>query len=309
MKNKLLICLLFGVLSACTRDTDIELLPESAQLVINAHFSPDPTWQISVTNSISTDTSPLRLRNISNAAVEIYEDGVFKGNAQYMPPLTSSFGSEFRAFYTWEYLPEPGKEYELRVTAPGYAPATAKDRIPPVAAPVANPAYLSFDASRENITVEVALTDADPEASWYHLLFYYRAIDQPDVKLPVRNYRADFAIASDANGIFLEYLGSNGLLFDDKLFENGSRQMLLDLEAIPVAFSPPGTFATGIYEIQAELRSVSAAYYDYYASSVRQFELSASPFVEPIRVFNNVQGGLGNFSGYQSTFSDWVVIR
>lgn len=309
MKNKLLICLLFGLLSACIQDIDIELLPESAQLVINAHFSPDPTWQISVTNSIATGTSPLNLGNISDAAVEIYEDGVFKGNAQYVPPLTNSLGFEFRAFYTWEYLPEPGKEYELRVTAPGYPPATAKDRIPTVAASISNPTYLAFDASQENITVAVELTDTDPAASWYHLIFYYRAIDQPEIKLPVRNYRSDFAVSSDANGIFLEYLGSTGLLFDDKLFENGSRRMLIDLEAIPVAFSPPGTFVTGIFEVQAELRSVSAAYYDYYASSVRQFELSASVFVEPIRVFNNVQGGLGNFSGYQSTFSDWVIIR
>ncbi len=309
MKKKLFLLLLLAALSACIRDTDIDLLPESERLVINAHFSPEPTWLISVTNAISTGTSPEDLRNISEAAVDIYEDGVFKGNAQYVPPFISFFGSEFRAYYTWEYLPEPGKEYELRVTAPGYPPATAKDRIPTVAAPVANPTYLRFDASRENITVAVELTDTDPAASWYHLIFYYRAIDQPEVKLPVRNYRSDFTVTSDANGIFLEYLGSTGLLFDDQLFENGSRQMLIDLEAIPIAFSPPGTFATGIYEIQAELRSVSAAYYDYYASSVRQFELSASVFVEPIRVFNNVQGGFGNFSGYQSTFSDWVVIR
>lgn len=310
MKKKLLFCLLLAAISACTRDTDIVLLPESDRLVINAHFSQEPRWLISVTNSIATGTSPLNLGNISDAAVEIYEDGVFKGNAQYVPPTTvPNADSEFRAFYMWEYLPEPGKEYELRVKAPGYPSATAKDRIPAIAALISNPTYLSFDAGREAITVAIELSDTDPAASWYHLLFYYRAIDQPDIKLPVRNYRTDFGITSDANGIFLEYLGSNGLLFDDKLFENGSRRMIIDLEAIPFAFSPPGTFATGIYEIQAELRSVSAAYHDYYASLVRQFELSYSPFVEPVRVFNNIQGGLGNFSGYQSTFSDWVIIR
>ncbi len=307
MKQHLIFCLWIIALSACIRDADLELAPAPAQLVVNGHFSLDSIWNISVTNSIPTESSPLELTNVVDASVEIYEDAVLKGIAQYAPPFTIPGNDlEFRGFYIWQYRPEAGKEYELRVTASGYPTAIAKDRIPVLAGEISTLAYLRYNAGSETITLDVELTDTDPAASWYHLMFYIRRIDTPDDKRLMRFYEPEEQglFSSDVNG-FVTYWGNNlGLLLNDAIFENSRRRMLIDLDVLGLGLNTSSTF-----QVQAELRSVSPAYYNYYLSVLRQLELRDSPFSEPTRIFNNVQGGLGNFSGYQSTFSDWVNVR
>ena len=50
-----------------------------------------------------------------------------------------------------------------------------------------------------------------------------------------------------------------------------------------------------------ELRSVTEEYYRYFAGLSRQKQSSDSPFSEPVIIYDNIDGGLGIFAGYNSS--------
>jgi hypothetical protein len=55
--------------------------------------------------------------------------------------------------------------------------------------------------------------------------------------------------------------------------------------------------------IYVELRSITAEYYKYHSTLARQRMVRQDPFAEPVTIFNNIQGGYGNFSGFSPTVS------
>lgn len=310
MKNCKFLLLVAAIGAACAREADIDLIPQQARLVINGHFSDaDSVQYVSITNSIPLGESPLELKNISDAVVEVYEDKRLLGQASYTPSSLSIPGiPDFRAYYKWSYPTVPGKEYEVRISAPGYPDARAKDRLPLNAPFFSTPRYIGFNADNSTIAIEVDLSDSDTaRESWYHLLFFLRDKNRPEVRIPAQLVRPDNdneVVSSDANGIILNFGANFGLLIDDKTFSNNSRTLLLTLEAAGIAFNPPGTF-----ELQAEWRQISRAYYTYYVSVVKQLDLRDNAFAQPVLIFNNIQNGLGNFSGYRAARSEWISTR
>lgn len=305
MKNYRFLLLAVSIGLACTREADVDLIPQQARLVVNGHFNDaDSVHLVSITNSIPIGESPLNLKNIADAVVEIYEDQQLLGQASYTPSSLNIPGiPDYRAYYAWRYPTVPGKEYEVRISAPGYPAARARDRLPLHAPFIATPRYLGFNADNSTIAVEVDLSDADTGESWYHLLFFFRDKNRPDVRIPAQLVQSDNdneIVSSDANGIILNFGTNFGLLIDDKTFTNNSRTLLLTLDS----FNSPGTI-----ELQAEWRQVSRAYYDYYASVVKQLDTRDNAFAQPALIFNNVVNGLGNFSGYRSVHSEWISAR
>jgi hypothetical protein len=308
MKNYNFLWLAVCLFLACTRETDIDLIPQNARLVVNGHFSDaDSVQLVSITNAIPIGVSPLQLRNISDAVVEVYEDQRFLGQAQYMPPALIIPGAQdLRAYYAWDYPVAAGKTYEIRVSAPGYPAVSARDRLPDMApATIATPRYLGFNPANSTIAVEIDLEDLDAAPNWYHLTFFIR-VKNTETRSPtiMVSPDGDELVSSDANGIILNFGSNFGLLIDDKTFSNGSRTLLLTLEASGIGFNTPGTF-----ELQAELRYVSRAYYDYHVSVVKYLEIRDNAFAQPALIFNNIQNGLGNFSGYRVARSAWIETR
>lgn len=53
-----------------------------------------------------------------------------------------------------------------------------------------------------------------------------------------------------------------------------------------------------LIRVHVELRSITDAYYKYHSSLTRQLIVRQDPFAEPVTIFNNIEGGYGNFSGF-----------
>ena len=51
-------------------------------------------------------------------------------------------------------------------------------------------------------------------------------------------------------------------------------------------------------EVFVELRTITESYYKYHSSLARQLIVRQDPFAEPVTIFNNIEGGYGNFSGF-----------
>lgn len=56
-----------------------------------------------------------------------------------------------------------------------------------------------------------------------------------------------------------------------------------------------------------ELRSVTEEYYKYHCSLARQLIVRTDPFAEPVTIFNNIEGGYGNFSGFSMDVDSFAL--
>ncbi|HJW28791.1 MAG TPA: DUF4249 family protein, partial [Saprospiraceae bacterium] len=63
----------------------------------------------------------------------------------------------------------------------------------------------------------------------------------------------------------------------------------------------------GLNRVYVELRTITEAYYKYQSSLARQVIVRQDPFAEPVFIYNNIDGGYGNFSGFSSSISSFDV--
>ena len=56
-------------------------------------------------------------------------------------------------------------------------------------------------------------------------------------------------------------------------------------------------------KVYVELRTITQEYYKYHSSLARQLIVRQDPFAEPVTIYNNIEGGYGNFSGFSPDVS------
>jgi len=181
-----------------------------------------------------------------------------------------------------------GFQYSIKAFAPGFEPVHATTEIPTpskitdlqVKDVEIKPSEINDFKNILHYKVSFNI-DHYPTNRYYHLIFYNVYGDDPHLnlvdpeptdKIPfIRNY--DFGILIDRydipEGQPLEFN------FVDWSIKNS------DLKTVYV-----------------ELRSITPDYYKYSSTLARQVIVRQDPFAEPIPIFNNIEGGYGNFSGF-----------
>ena len=56
-------------------------------------------------------------------------------------------------------------------------------------------------------------------------------------------------------------------------------------------------------KVYVELRTITQEYYRYHSTLARQLLVRQDPFAEPVTIYNNIEGGFGNFSGFSPAIS------
>jgi len=181
-----------------------------------------------------------------------------------------------------------GFQYSIKAYAPGFEPVHATTEIP-------KPSKIT-DLQVKDIKIEPShLNDFKnilhykvafniehyPTNRYYHLVFYNvygdsptRYVVDPEVsdEIPfIRNY--DYGILIDRNDI------PEGQPLEFNFIDWSIKNQ--DLKTVFV-----------------ELRSITPDYYKYSSTLARQVLVRQDPFAEPIPIFNNIEGGFGNFSGF-----------
>jgi hypothetical protein len=302
---------------SCTDELESNILLQGQrkQLVVNGHITENKPMYVSVTNNIFVGTPVFSLRNINTGLVEFFEDGIFLGKGTYTPVFRPVFPiqeepeqenpepayGDPRAFYILDHLAKPGKTYTVRVSVPGYPDATAEDIIPTLTATIGSLRILGRDRQRNEHRVEIEINRLDGGEGFYHLLFYSKP-KETEFLFDVGIIKDESSLVdTDVNGIIFPPIGINGMLLSQNVFPETTRTFSLSLSTF---FVTEGFD----YEIFAELRTVSKTYHDYYLSVIRQYRASNDAFAQPAPVFNNIKGGVGNFSGYSSVFTPPVTL-
>lgn len=300
MKPVLPLPLLCGMLlTACETFVEVPPPPHTPQLVAQGFFTPDSLWVVRVT-STTPFTDPAAPAFLKEAGVEVWEDGQLLAR-----PALSDSGT----YVATGKGAQPGRTYTLRVSAPGYAPAEGRDRLPapPVVAAFYEQVVPPPDSTTRRSRTQVAVTLQDPAAedNYYGLLVVQarwsldrttgQVLPLPPALFP---FESDDA-ALEEEGLELLGLDPHTYLeafFTDALFDGSSHTFGFGLQ-----YDLPDPNALLVIQRAwvVVLLSVSEALYRYWKTAGQQAFTNENPFAEPLRVHSNMTNGFGIFAGFQ----------
>jgi hypothetical protein len=279
----------------CAREIFIELPDVPPQIVAISHFTDGRPFQVEV--AISQDL-------FDAAAAEIPEvaDVTISKGGQFLDKLRRAFSEDGKLYWESRDTAFTGIEYALSVRIAGYPVAEARSSIPahaalrPIVVDPERMSVVALDDGRVAMRVPLILEVADmPDTDRF---FAFNLQHETDVfqivnGQPVVDYTYEsgsFFLADGRTLSLLHNIPEPVVLINEKFWSNNRRTIFLDA-LIP--FDPETERPRRIF---IEWRTLSEAFYRYHLSLARQGE--NLPLSDPDAVFNNVQGGLGNFSGY-----------
>ena len=318
-----LIVLSLLIMASCTKDVNIILPEHSPSLVVNSYFNPDSLWEISVTHDRQT-LSDSTIQNVENATVELFENGTLVETLSYFPPEGISWGDDFyerRGFYkSLTHRPSLGAEYTLKVAADDYDSVESTDVVPASTVEIQSFSYEGINAEGA-ASFEVKMRDMGEGLDYYHLLLrvkqdYWYLYDGDTIWGASPEHWKYFYISSTADDVLetetdgLESVAASyGYLYSDELFNGNTKTINLGVWSLADELSVGNPEYGTRFELKAVVRTVSEAYYRYQKSLALQYTYSDDPFSEPVFIFNNIEGGFGNFSGYSSVVSETLVVE
>ncbi|MBI5914999.1 MAG: DUF4249 domain-containing protein [Bacteroidetes bacterium] len=296
----------FSLFCSCEDVVDLPV-QGSPKLVVFSNFS-DKSLEVYVykTQSVLTE-GPTEY--IQDAEVEVYTDGNLIETLELEVPVGSK---KLPPFYkTKNLVPVFDKEYTIMVRVDGFQPISAKNSIPtPV--PIESVDFSNTVVENEdfnlvvNFNVAVTLKDPSNIANFYHLKFHqeltpYMVGMSGDTVFGESYLAFPSAIqAMDANTPVFKYVSDQSFLMDDIQFDG---------TFVTLSFSgqytfDPKKFVPGRFLV--ELRTVSEAYYLYHYTLNKQNQ-NNNPLGDGVVVYNNIENGVGNFSGFTSTFNSFKL--
>lgn len=290
------------VLASCEDVVDFPI-EQKQQLVVFSNFSDQNGLEVLLykTSDVLESGEP---DFVSDAVVEVYEGDQLLEVLEFVP---STDGDTPPFFRTKLLKPEVAVLYTIKVSVEGFETITATNSIPtpvPIQSVVFdNTVDENAEAdSRINFLVSVTLTDPIDVINFYHLKFYQELIPYV-ISLSGDTIRGTSSLLSpmamnptDENAPIFKYDHDQSYLLDDKWF-NG-REVTLEFTG-GHQFDPKKFIAGNFY---VELRTVSEAYFLYYYTLGKQNN-GSGPFSSDVKVYNNIQNGVGNFSGFATNIN------
>lgn len=277
----LLLLLTAILMGSCLKEVgmDVELTPQL--LVVNCFFTNNEPFTVNV--SRLAPYPDLSDRNITNARVKIFTDGIYSGTLKYVEKGNYSLPS---------LLPEPGKVYQITVEADGYPVASAKDSLPPVVpvdSVIFTPHAGKYDDGISYHQYTIRFRDL-PGKNYYSIHILGGYYNEGQLRFRSREiFSGDPVIA--AEGITSENFNT-WFAFSDTLFSNQNYSLKINM----------GDYYSGIGKAQVLLISGSSYYYQYLKRLSRHDSYSWQDLFKPynpVPLYSNIVNGLGIFAGFQ----------
>lgn len=282
-RNFILISVAFMLLAGCETVLDIHL-DAVPKLAIISHLNPEnPDGQhVYVYATLSPSDSSkfytpedlvVDVTEVESAEVIRLDTAFYEGKITYrIPP------GFLKAGYT----------YSITAFAPGFEIVQARTIIP-------KPSTIR-DLSVHDINIQQSGAhefkriiryqlsfniDHYESNRYYHLVFYNEYKDLPGI------YVVNPEPSDDQP--YIQHYEYGALIDKLELDEN---------KALTFKFRDWVVNNNDLIRVYVELRSITEAYYKYHSSLTRQLIVRQDPFAEPVSIFNNIEGGYGNFSGF-----------
>ena len=302
---KRILYIVIGIsLTACLTEVDLSDLRESPRLVVNGVAVAGEPLRLSVTRTwFYTDDHPNVV--IPDATVRLYVNDHYEETIPFVPgdTLFNAAGS-----YQAAFVPKMADRLRLEVSAPGYEVIHAETVIPQASQLLEAKAVREVstaDSTVKRVVYSISFQDAVEEENYYLFrLEEGNLINEEEATYSWRVLYLDYAeeplfVQSTSaldQILFSQYLsGYDGRVFSDETINGKSYTIRLQTSTHYVSEATK--------RLRVRLYAISADYYRYLKTlqdqSDRSFanHLIDAGLAEPIRVYSNIDGGLGIFGG------------
>jgi len=296
-------CLL---LVRCAREVIIDLPEEPTKLVAVCHFTEGQNFRvkISLSKPVNDGSETEFLQSMVDATLSV--DGQFWDRLK--PDTTDKDEITY-----WEsnrlQIAESEVEYSFSIRVPGYPPILSSSKIPkkveldPIVLGLGDISVvpLSDGMSELRIPLELRLKEMPAGAHYFAFNLTHETEVHPDPLDPesyTEESRTNF-LADGRTFSLLHDIPEPVVLINENYWADDRRTLYL------VARIPFDPLTERPRLVFVEWRTLSEQFYRYHLSLSRQG--SNLPFSDPDAVFNNIEGGYGNFSGYAVSL-DTVLI-
>lgn len=302
----LILCMTFLLLARCAREVIIDLPEEEPRVVAICHFTEGQHFRANITMSqpVNEGDDPDQPANVE-ATLAI--------NGAYFDVLyrVKGDGNDYYWRSHQTKLPEPGIEYSFSVRVPGYPTVLAKSSIPvhypiePIVLKQGDVTIVTMgDGSKElRIPLELKLKDVPAQERYFAFYLTHDTDVYESLVPPVLDYTEEQRptnFLADGRTISLLHNIPEPMVLINENYWSDDRQTLYLTARIPIKLETERP-----RQLYITWRTLSKEFYRYHLSVSRQG--TNLPLSEPDAVYNNMEGGLGNFSGY-SVRVDTVLI-
>lgn len=284
-RNILPLLLSLVIFAGCDQIIEVDLPPHEPQLNINSTFNPDSLWFVNVSSSLGiVEAGDPEV--VTNATVVVYADGAVLDTFVHFEDGFYVYPGAFQGESA-----EPGVNYEVRASAPGFQDVKGFGHVPEPVEILGGTWTSTYDSTTYLSGTKFDVRFQDPSESNYYFVALV-PIDTTNMQNIILwpSYIMSNSPALGAEDVYSNY-AFQGLVFGDESF-NGSEA---NLEFETYEYGGP---SGGV--LMVILGTLSEDYYQYARSYSQFFENQFNPFAEPVMIHSNVDGGLGVFAGFST---------
>lgn len=282
---------LLAVITACELVVDVDVPLPAQRLVVNGLLRPDSTFRVEVFREKHILEQESLLAFVTDADVNITDD---LGNTLHLTFEPGSFGT-----YRAPGVPEIGRTYTITATKKDYEVARASATIPSSV----NVTRIEWDSAHaiggtgwQPLQYPIKIVFRDPKGpNFYEFAMYVES--ELTFSHPTTGIQVDTVI-SPAN------LTSNDPVYDerpvpatiisDTFFEDQERA--IQFYVYDYGWNTDYS-RQRVLRVFVVLTSYEESFYRYMTTLQLQRDVGFDPFAQPVKVYANVSGGLGIFSG------------
>ena len=290
----ILICLL--AMTACQKEIPFTGEVAKRKLVLNGPFSPDSTWNLHLSHSLSiADTG--HPRSVTTGVLRIKDAA---------GQLLFTLDHDSAGFYSHATeKPQVGKTYIVEAEATGYEMITGTDKAPaPIVVSLVDSMHTTF-LSGKVLSIDLLLSDPADKDNYYVLEAEAAVYDSNGVIVdfisPLYSYSLDPNL--DVEGLGDETSSYQRIYIKDEKFQgqNYPVNVMVSVSYLEYLLSEPYSEGASA-EIFFHIRTVSKGLYQYLKSYDKYQNYSFDPtFSQPVQVYSNMKKGFGIFGGYSES--------
>lgn len=301
-KILIIITSLLLIFNSCEKILNIDIPEGDRHIVINGVMKPDSIINVQVSKSKSVLETE-NIEYLSSASLKLYIDGTFVEDLTYTE--NGNYLSTIKS--------QKDKEYKITADYGEMKTATAIGKIPD------SVSILSITYTNTETTdgkehhIKIKIDDPVGVDNYYFVALstFYEEYD--NYGNPTGEYTESSQYFQSSDPVFRNGLlsfnlsGKEGLVFTDESFDG--LDYSLDITA-GHTYSPVNTLKDGLgsQKYKVYLLSITKDLYYYIVSFNNNQVTTDDPFSQPVKVYTNVENGLGIFSGY-NIVSDTITIE
>lgn len=302
------------LISACTKEINMEIKDNEKKLVVNGVFNVGGPVSVTVSKSKGM-LEKSSIETIDNAEIKLYENGVFVTNLDTLSTIWSfnynydqieDVDTVFRnTYYSKDFVVETGKSYSIEISAPGIDNKAQVDIKVPNLVPIIRIDTLTMktDEWSQYLQFDMLISDPLNEENFYIItlesIFSWTWYDEfgemhTEVSKNIEYLETDDVVLNNSN---FDY--ESGLIFNDRLF-NGRNQNI----KFRKNYYTSGQHTNYLVILQ----SISEDYYNYLVSSILYRSGEGNPIAEPVSVTSNVKNGFGIVTAVNQWIDSSIVV-